>query len=92
MSTLAEAFARLLAVLDRMEIPYEVGGSVASSAHGIPRTTLDVDIVVDLKPDQIDSFAAELSRVLWRRGAHRRRSRWGGRRTDSAQQTAPLPG
>ena len=61
MSTFAEAFAHLLAVLDRMEIPYEVGGSVASSAHGIPRTTLDVDIVVNLKPDQIDSFAAELS-------------------------------
>lgn len=60
MSTLAEAFVRLLAVLDRMEVPYEVGGSVASSAHGIPRTTLDVDIVLDLKPEQVDSFVAEL--------------------------------
>ncbi len=60
MSTPAEAFARLLEVLDRMEIPYEVGGSVASSAHGIPRTTLDIDIVVDLKAEQIDDFAAEL--------------------------------
>jgi hypothetical protein len=37
-----------------MEIPYEVGGSVASSAHGVPRTTLDIDIVVELKPEQID--------------------------------------
>jgi len=61
MSTLAEALTHLLAVLDRLEIPYEIGGSVASSAHGIPRTTLDVDIVVDLKPDQINHFAAELS-------------------------------
>jgi hypothetical protein len=60
MGTPAEAFTRLLEVLDRMEIPYAVGGSVASSAHGIPRTTLDVDLVVDLKPDQIDGFAAEL--------------------------------
>lgn len=60
MSTLAEAFRRLLGVLDRMEIPYEVGGSVASSAHGIPRTTLDVDIVVDLRPEHIDTFADEL--------------------------------
>lgn len=65
MSTLAEAFAHLLAIPDRMEIAYEVGGSVASSAHGIPRTTLDVDIVVDLKPDQIDSFAAELSHEFY---------------------------
>jgi hypothetical protein len=60
MSSLAEAFAALLAILDRMEIPYEVGGSVASSAHGIPRTTLDVDLVVDLKPEDIEAFAAEL--------------------------------
>lgn len=60
MSTPIEAFARLLEVLDRMEVPYEVGGSVASSAHGIPRTTLDIDLVVDLRRDQIDVFAAEL--------------------------------
>lgn len=65
MSTLAEAFARLLEVLDRMEIPYAVGGSVASSAHGIPRTTLDIDLVVDLKPGQIDNFAAELQQEFY---------------------------
>jgi hypothetical protein len=65
MSSLAEAFAALLAILDRMEIPYEVGGSVASSAHGIPRTTLDVDLVVDLKPDDIESFAAALRQYFY---------------------------
>jgi hypothetical protein len=65
MSSLAEAFAALLAILDRMEIPYEVGGSVASSAHGIPRTTLDVDLVVDLKPEHFESFAAELRRHFY---------------------------
>jgi hypothetical protein len=54
------AFARLLEVLDRMEIRYEVGGSTASSVHGLPRTTLDVDLVVDMRPNQIDAFAAEL--------------------------------
>jgi len=60
MSVPASAFARLLAVLDRMEIPYPVGGSVASSAHGVPRTTLDVDLVVDLRPERIDEFADDL--------------------------------
>lgn len=60
MSTPSSAHSRLLAVLDQMEIPYHVGGSVASSAHGKPRTTLDIDIVVDLKPDQIREFAAAL--------------------------------
>jgi hypothetical protein len=60
MSTPAAAFARLLEVLDRMEIPYHVAGSVASSAHGVPRTTLDIDLVVDLKPEQIEAFASDL--------------------------------
>ena len=61
MRSASDAVARVLAVLDRMEIPYAVGGSAASSAHGMPRTTLDLDIVVDFKPEQIDDFAAELA-------------------------------
>jgi len=60
-----EAFHRLLQVLDRMEIPYYVGGSVASSSHGIPRTTMDVDLVVDLLPDLIDEFTAQLQRDFY---------------------------
>ncbi|HXP83523.1 MAG TPA: hypothetical protein VN841_02315 [Bryobacteraceae bacterium] len=61
MASPAEAFERLLGVLDRMEIAYEVGGSVASSAYGIPRTTMDADFVAELKPEQIDEFAALLA-------------------------------
>ena len=56
MAAASGAFGRLLEVLDKLEVPYAVGGSVASSAHGIPRTTLDVDLVVDLKAGQIDDF------------------------------------
>ena len=61
----SEALARLLAVLDRLEITYAVCGSVASSVHGIPRTTLDVDMMVDLKAElrdeKIDELASELA-------------------------------
>jgi len=60
MSTPAAAFARLLGVLDRMEVRYMVSGSVASSVHGVPRTTLDIDLVVDLAPAQAEAFASEL--------------------------------
>src|SRR5437868_9798363 len=35
-----------------------VVGSVASAAYGEPRTTLDVDVVADLRPDQIAPFCA----------------------------------
>ena len=56
----ADAVGRVLGVLDRLEIPYLAGGSVASSVHGISRPTLDLDIVADLRPDQADEFAALL--------------------------------
>jgi hypothetical protein len=60
MKKLSEALGALLAALDRVEVPYEIGGSVASSSHGIPRTTMDVDLVVDLPPDTIEQFVSEL--------------------------------
>ena len=60
MATPAEALCRLLEILDKMEISYAVGGSRDSSVHGIPRTTADVDLVVDLSLDQINDFASEL--------------------------------
>jgi hypothetical protein len=61
MATPAEALARLLEALDKLEIQYEVGGSIASSVHGIPRTSADADFVVDLARDRLEEFAAELS-------------------------------
>ena len=35
---------------------YRIGGSVASSVHGIARATLDVDLVTDLGTGQVDAF------------------------------------
>jgi hypothetical protein len=55
-----EVVARTAAILDRLGIPYLVGGSMASSAYGTIRTTADADLVVDLRRDQVDALAAEL--------------------------------
>ena len=41
-------------------IPYCIGGSVASSAYGIARATLDVDLVADLKIHHVDSLSVML--------------------------------
>ena len=60
MKTQADGFKRILEVLDLLEIPYQLVGSLASSIYGIPRATMDVDLVADLRTDQIDEFAAEL--------------------------------
>lgn len=38
-----------------------VGGSVASSFHGVPRSTLDVDLVVDFPESAVDQLAREWS-------------------------------
>src|SRR5437879_219389 len=38
-----------------------VAGSIASSFHGRPRTTLDADIVIDPAPEALDRLVHELS-------------------------------
>ena len=38
----------LIAVFEKLGIPYYIGGSVASSAFGKARSTLDVDIVAPI--------------------------------------------
>jgi hypothetical protein len=38
---------------EKLEVPYFIGGSVASSAYGVARATLDVDMVSDLKPEHV---------------------------------------
>ena len=51
--------------LERLGIPYAVGGSLASSLHGIMRTTLDVDIVADMKSEHIQPLIAALSKEFY---------------------------
>ena len=45
--------------LTSLEIPYFIGGSVASSAHGSPRQTNDVDIVIRMQSADVDKFVTE---------------------------------
>ena len=47
--------------LDHLGVPYVVGGSVASSVYGVPRATLDVDLVADLAANHVDPLVALLS-------------------------------
>jgi hypothetical protein len=53
----AEGFlARVVGALDRAAVPYMLAGSFASSHHGAPRATQDIDIVVDPTFDSLDRF------------------------------------
>ena len=58
--TIMAGMAPVIELLDDLHVPYYVGGSVASSLYGIPRATLDVDIVADLRPEQVHRFAQRL--------------------------------
>ncbi len=52
---------KVIAVLDELDIPYFVGGSVASGAWGIPRSTHDVDLVVRMTlATDIDGIVSRL--------------------------------
>jgi hypothetical protein len=60
MDPLTESLSLIKAALERLGIRYVVGGSVASSARGIWRSTLDVDLVVAIKAAQADALAEAL--------------------------------
>lgn len=46
--------------LEKLGVPYVVGGSFASSLHGEPRSTNDVDIVADLDEPTVRLFVHSL--------------------------------
>ncbi len=54
------ALSKVVAALADLDVSYILGGSMASSAHGIARTTNDFDLSVDLQPEKIAAFVALL--------------------------------
>lgn len=56
---------RLLTVLDQLDIPYMIGGSGASSVHGVTRTTADVDLIVKMGARDVEPLANELRRDFY---------------------------
>lgn len=51
-------FARIRAALAAAGIPYMLTGSFASSLHGAPRATHDIDIVIAPTPEQLAALLA----------------------------------
>src|SRR5437016_6000908 len=51
---------KVINVLDELAIPYVIGGSYASSAHGFARATMDIDILAAIRPEQAAAFAEKL--------------------------------
>jgi hypothetical protein len=52
--------AELHQIFESTNIPYYVSGGVAASLHGEPRSTRDLDLVIEIQQSQIDLLVATL--------------------------------
>jgi hypothetical protein len=55
----------ITSVFEQLDIPYFISGSLASSLHGIPRATQDIDLVADLKSNRIIPFIKALETTFY---------------------------
>jgi len=60
-----EATLHVLRALEGLGVPCYLGGSFASSLHGVPRLTHDADIVADLRPEHVDPLVAQLQATCY---------------------------
>jgi hypothetical protein len=52
-----QVLQRVISSLKALGVEYMLAGSFASSLYGLPRLTQDADLIVDLRPSQVDAFA-----------------------------------
>ena len=62
---LSELLGWIARTLDEIGIPYMVVGSLASTFHGEPRATQDVDVVIDPSPEQLDDLLLNLDPAVF---------------------------
>jgi hypothetical protein len=52
---------RVVDVLDSIGVPYLIGGSLASTLHGMVRTTMDVDLVAEVRREHVSLLVQRLA-------------------------------
>jgi hypothetical protein len=57
---LLAAVGPLLDLLQEIGVRHYVGGSIASSAHGVARASIDADVVAELRPEHADRLCSSL--------------------------------
>lgn len=56
---------QVTSALDALGVMHTIGGSIASSMAGEPRSTIDVDVIADLKDEQVTALMAALQRDFY---------------------------
>jgi hypothetical protein len=64
-SDLVSALRPVADAFDALGVRYYLGGSVASSAHGIARASLDADLVAALEPEHVDALTARIAAAYY---------------------------
>jgi hypothetical protein len=64
-SDLVGALRPVVDLLDALGVRYYLGGSVASSAHGIARASLDADVVAALESEHVDPLVNRLESAYY---------------------------
>ncbi len=59
------ALEPVIKALEESSIAYFIGGSIASSAYGTARATMDVDMILNLKPFQVQTFVDKLKKEYY---------------------------
>jgi hypothetical protein len=65
---LAEPIAvtlRVTTILEQLGVAYLIGGSLASALHGVVRTTLDTDLVAEIRPEHVSPLLKELQSAFY---------------------------
>ena len=71
MTPLSDLVQQLIAPLNRAGVPYMVTGGVAAIVYGEPRLTNDVDVVLQMVPDDVDRFREAFPEGEYCFGSHR---------------------
>jgi hypothetical protein len=60
-----EVTFKVTKVLETLGIPYVIGGSLASTLHGMVRTTQDSDIITEMHPEHVQRFVELLQSAFF---------------------------
>jgi hypothetical protein len=64
-SAVLKTAADVTRILEALGIPHSIGGSIASMVAGEPRSTIDVDIAVDLDESKVPDLVSALSTAYY---------------------------
>ncbi len=60
MTALEETLSKFISILEELNIDYATIGAIASGIYGLPRTTYDIDVLLNMEKMKIPIFLEEL--------------------------------